>query len=621
MTALAGFWSSGATDPRRAVFTMLEAQRAYAPDNGPVVGLDGEVALGRRLFHTLPEDQFDDGPVVGGGGRYRLIADLRLDDRAGIGARCGLAPAELATLADAALVMRLVERDGAACLADLLGDFAIALWDRQQRALTLARDFAGMRPLHYHHGRAGFAVASMPQGLHCLPFVPRAPDRDYIADLLALAPESGPRSVFANINRVEPGHIVTIAAGRIEHRRYWAPRPAPPPENPIEGLRAEVDRAVHARLRRTTPGVAAQLSGGLDSGMVVATAARFGVPVTALTAAPRENRPDTSGPSYFGDEAPLAAMLASTYPAIDHIVVRSSGRSPVATLDRQFDTYQHPIPNLSNVVWLDDLAAAAQQRGQQVLLSGSAGNLAFSRDGMDGLAELLTSGAWIALARLIRSLRDNQVAWRSIAAGIFRPVLRPRDWHELRDTTPWAALAPAHAARIRRERRWRQRPPAGLAERQLAARLSAFERVDRGWFNAGLRATWGLDLRDPLADRRLVEYCLSLRPQDVLFGGRRRGVARVAAADRMPAASCDESRRGLQGTDWDLGFMADRPTVSALITQLVHQNSDPIDASRVAALFMQMQETDLTAGTARASYRGTMSRALSAGHFVLRASA
>src|SRR5687768_5291269 len=98
MTALAGFWTFGGRhDPLARCRDMLESQRRYGTAS-PIVARDGDVALGKRPWPILPEDQFETAPVTGGGGRWTLSADLRLDNREELGAALGLAGARLAAM-------------------------------------------------------------------------------------------------------------------------------------------------------------------------------------------------------------------------------------------------------------------------------------------------------------------------------------------------------------------------------------------------------------------------------------------------------------------------------------------------------------------------------------------
>lgn len=227
MTALAGYWAlRSAEDPREKCERILRAQRIYAPDPAAVRS-DGSIALGRRLFRTLPEDIHDRGPVVGGGGRWTLVADVRLDDRESLCTALGIDAPTAERLADSAVVMRAVERWGDAAIPRLIGDFAIALWDRDRERLHLARDFLGQRPLHFHSASGFVAFSSMPKGLLGLPDVPTGPDELAVAEFLALIPEKRDASFFKGVKRVQPGEVVTFTASEFTCTRYWRYEPTP----------------------------------------------------------------------------------------------------------------------------------------------------------------------------------------------------------------------------------------------------------------------------------------------------------------------------------------------------------------------------------------------------------
>src|SRR3954467_5760750 len=199
MTALAGYWALGnADEPRGRCERMLRAQQPYAPA-APAFWNVGEIALGRRLFATVPEDRYDRGPVSGGGGRWTLVADIRLDNRAELCSAIGIDPARAAILPDSAVAMAAIERWADEAIERLVGDFALALWDRDRERLLLARDFVGQRPLHYHRGAGFFAFSSMAKGLHALPEIPLGPNCETLASFVALMPEDGPESFFAGV--------------------------------------------------------------------------------------------------------------------------------------------------------------------------------------------------------------------------------------------------------------------------------------------------------------------------------------------------------------------------------------------------------------------------------------
>ena len=197
MTAIAGLWRfDGRPDAAAGCTRMLAAQELYGRHH-VAQWSNGSVALGRRLMRTLPEDVFDRQPLMGGEGRYVLVADVRLDNRYELAEILRIPSSRAQMLCDAAILLAAIERWEEACVEHLVGDYAFALWDDKHRRMFLARDPLGQQPLHYHRGHNFFAFASMPKGLHALPDVPYAADEERIAEFLALMPEAGTKAFFS----------------------------------------------------------------------------------------------------------------------------------------------------------------------------------------------------------------------------------------------------------------------------------------------------------------------------------------------------------------------------------------------------------------------------------------
>jgi asparagine synthase (glutamine-hydrolysing) len=122
VTALAGIWNfAGDPAARESCARMLSAQAVYGP-HGTNAWADGGVALGRALFRSLPEDRFDRQPLAGAEGRFRLVADVRLDNRDELAEALGFDGAAARTMADAQFLLAAWERWGERAFDRLLGD-------------------------------------------------------------------------------------------------------------------------------------------------------------------------------------------------------------------------------------------------------------------------------------------------------------------------------------------------------------------------------------------------------------------------------------------------------------------------------------------------------------------
>src|SRR5690242_3123864 len=129
MTAIAGIWNfDGRPDAEDHCARMLSAQRIYGVDDVAQWSNDS-VALGRRLMHILPEDKFDTQPLIGGGGRYALVADIRLDNREELERDLGISQARAREMCDAAVLLAAIERWNEGCIERLAGVYAFACWD------------------------------------------------------------------------------------------------------------------------------------------------------------------------------------------------------------------------------------------------------------------------------------------------------------------------------------------------------------------------------------------------------------------------------------------------------------------------------------------------------------
>ncbi len=631
MTAIAGFWScEGRFDPVGPCQAAISAQSVYGTRQS-AARLD-DFAAAARLHPLLPEDENDRQPLVGGDGRLLLVADVRLDNRSELAAALGIGPGETASLADSALLLLAVERWGEAAAERLLGDFAFACFDSAEGKLLLARDPLGQRPLFWHRGRGFVAFASMPAGLLALDSIPRRADEGNLIRFLGSLPRRGPESFYDGIERVEPGHVVTVTRAGTSRRRYWRPRRDELRlkrfDDYVDAYRCELDAAVGRRLRGAGPLVAAHLSGGWDSNAVAATAARLvagsGARILAFTHVPRGD-PGGAPSNRFADEGALAAATARLHANIDHVAIPSSEGSPIAALDSYAALFGRPVFNLCNHVWLSEIRAAARAAGARVLLSGEIGNWTISAAPNSLLADFLREGRLLAWSKAARGLvRVGRARWRGVAASSFGPWLPDLLWRRISGLASgpdaWSTnpVHPRLRAQVAGER---ESSRVGRARNTFDDAADALMEMDWGEHRKGILGGWGIDKRDPTADARLIDFCLSL-PLDMLSkNGERRPLARAALADRVAPAVLDERRKGYQSVDWHVGLSRDRGSAVRLLEAMA---ADPtasrlIDVERLSELVRHWPDGGWENPRIVGDYRIGLLKGLTAGHFILAA--
>jgi asparagine synthase (glutamine-hydrolysing) len=555
---------------------MLQAQKIYGR-NFRTADL-GDLSVGRNLFPTLPEDRNDLGPIRRG--PHALVADVRIDNRNEIAAALGWSHDHSAEHCDASLLFETLTAFGAQGLERIAGEFALAFWNAERQSLLLARDILGYRPLVYHRGQGFFAFSSMPSGLHALPGVPYASDPEHLAESLAMLPQRSSATFFKDIERVEPAHFLQVQRQSTSSTRYWHPPRAPKkrsldPTEYEDGLRKVVDEAVRSQLRGSGSIVAAELSGGLDSSIVVTSTARQAPDrtIVAYTAVPRKGFDGPLPPRALASEADRAASTAALYNNVEHVLVENGEQPPLELMQRSFTYAQQPVPNPCNNVWATSIQRLASKRGAKVLLVGNAGNLTATYYGLQWLPELLRKGRLIKLAKMSLGARKNGFPTLTVGAQVIGPFLPMWLWkllsRRVTDLRQYAPVSPAIVDELERKARARgmdfsyrpRRDPHGL-------RLWALSRFDPGGYFKGILAQWGLSVRDPLADKRVIEFCLSAPDEEYLRDGVPRSLARRAFGDRMPSEVTNATVRGLQAADWYEGLGKDMAAVRTEIEQL-----------------------------------------------------
>ncbi|QNA82830.1 hypothetical protein G4G27_01470 [Sphingomonas sp. So64.6b] len=522
---------------------------------------DGSVAIAERpaLRVAFPAPaqlvELPSGGVV--------VADIRLDDRDDAIRALGVDRAQSSD--DMAILGAACEKWGADTAARLYGDFAFALWDDRARRLTLARDALGVRTLYYFTDGQSIVFATTLRKMLALPQVPRDLDDIAVANYMTHTRGDVERTLYRHIRRVPPGGTVVIERGAIRVDRYWTPQLIASvhygrDQDYVDAARDLFDRAVANRLP-VSGGVAAMLSGGLDSTGVAGTAARLlgDRRIAAYTRVPGADHPyDTL------DEATLARQLVGSYGNIDWAVIDDDYQM-ARDLEPELEAsiLGQPRNGGFNPSWYRPLLDAVEQSGANVLLNGGMGNMTLSWSGVPPYVENLRRGRLIAAARV--ALDTARVQHRSLHDVIRKdliPAVEPRGlrlwrWKRHDGGAPamlrHSVVATAFLESLHFQRHARaldQELPFEQIGDVRAWRMKFIHTQDARDIMAGSRHFFSFDQRDPMTDRRLAEFTLGV-PEDQFFHkGEGRWLARRVLADRVPHAIATEQRKGRQCPEW-----------------------------------------------------------------------
>jgi asparagine synthase (glutamine-hydrolysing) len=267
------------------------------------------------------------------------------------------------TDSDVECIVHAYEEDGADCVSRLHGMFAFAVWDGPARRLLLGRDRLGIKPLFYSLTPDGVVFGSEIKALLAAG-VPRRLDAVGLDGYFSHSCIPSPWTIFRDIRRLPPGHVMTCDASGERISEYWDlrfERSAERREDEyVEELRHRLHEAVRSHLQSDVP-VGAFLSGGLDSGAVVAEMSRLTSPVRTFTIG-------FAHQSY--DERPEAESVAARF-GTTHVSEDVSVDWPTIVNDftRWFD---EPFGDYAAIPGF--LAARSARRHVTVALSGDGGD-------------------------------------------------------------------------------------------------------------------------------------------------------------------------------------------------------------------------------------------------------
>lgn len=522
----------GAPVSRDDVARLLSPLSHHGPD-GSTVRVSGSIGFGYQAFWTTPEEADEHQPIADASGRFLLLFDGRLDNRDELLAAIEVAHSDTLLLSDAAVVLRGVERWGQTVWARLLGPFAACLVDTLEKRIWLARDHLGERALVYHASPWLLVAASEEGAVLAHPCVSRALDETSLARYFAIHSPLAGATMFAAVKEVLPAEVLEVTQDHTATYRYWEPDQEPrfgrSEHEWVEEYKQLLTDSVRARLR-ATGAPAALLSGGLDSGSVVALAATDNL---------ARGRPPLRTISWVFDELSECDERRWITQVVrrfgcDSVLFAGDSYWPLCDSPSWQGTAGHPEVNAYRPL-KQRAYSEASGRGHRVLLVGASGDLLYSR-WQPAFAHLLREGH---LSTLARELVVTRRIWG--LAGIRKHGSVRYFGRLLRD-----GLAP-----------WRRTgsPPTPAWLSRAAAKLVAdsFEleasdgRAGNGCHPAVCTATaWGgsrevqhgaragVDLRDPYRDRRVVELVLRMPASLMLRNGRLKHLVRAAMVGTLP---------------------------------------------------------------------------------------
>ena len=501
----------------------------------------------------VPSKEFGRPGVVVAHG-VTAVGNVRITNRSRF-----LAGRDRAVWSDLRLLVEHYVRRGPDGIADLVGDFAFVLWDTRRSRVVAARDALGVKSLFYQRKGSRISVGSH---LDC--FDGRRYDREFIGEFLAGLSHGTSRTIFADVTRLEPGSWLVAEGGQVTVQQYWTAAAFEPADRvaderaAVDEFRALFEDAVAAQLDDGAP-TWSQLSGGIDSSSVVATACRLAAGGRVRPLLGTQTVVDSLSE---GDETRYSDAVVRQYgfrnEQIHNFWAWQPGEAPPAFAEPRAFLPFHARDRA--------MAAMVRDGGGSVLLSGFGADSYLSAN-YDFIADWAVQGRWRdALGQLTDlAVAMRQSFWSKAGRFLVAPLapewLRRRLMPESSQLPSW--LAPRFAEQAKLAARLdgaEGRVPGRIFVDQVTREMGSIDlALERGVFEEGM------EIRYPFLHRPLVEFSLRLPILLRQRPNRSKWILREAMGGDLPKMVRD--RKGKGGIDGRLvwSLERERPVLERLI--------------------------------------------------------
>ncbi|WKL44935.1 asparagine synthase (glutamine-hydrolyzing) [Flavobacterium sp. ZE23DGlu08] len=257
----------------RVLVKMRDSLEHRGPDDKGLF-IENNIGLGHRRLSILDVSLAGHQPFLSEDGRYVLVYNGEIYNFREFYPELKSNGFDIRTTSDTEVLMKLFQLHGLKMLNRLNGMFAFAIWDKLEKKLTVVRDRMGVKPLYYSFYNETFYFASEQKALFTAG-VPLKMAQDGLEEYIFNRFVAGENTLYQNVKKVLPGHIMTIhEGGKTTNNNWWSLKTEiqnqPEIKNPVEWFRETFDDSIKMRMVSDVP-VGVMLSGGLDSSSILAS--------------------------------------------------------------------------------------------------------------------------------------------------------------------------------------------------------------------------------------------------------------------------------------------------------------------------------------------------------------
>lgn len=600
MSAITGiFYRDGRKVDPKLIKKMNDRLSHRGPD-GSAVWCDGSVAFGHQMLWTTPESLHEKLPFEESG--LVITSDARIDNRKELSEELDIEDKE--DVSDSYFILKSYEKWGEDCPKYLLGDFAFAIWDKNEEKLFCARDHMGVKPFYYYISNDKFFFATELKAIFFNQEIPRKINELKVADFLSSMFEDREITFYEDILRLPASNFIKICKNNFKIDKYWSLNlekrlKLDSDEKYTKKFRDAFNESVKCRLRSAFP-IGSMLSGGLDSSSIVCTASEIlsknGNQKLKTFSAVFDDMPEC-------DESHYIKKVVEEKEIEPHYV-HADKISPLVGIKKILWQREEPLysPNIY-IDWV--LFNEAQNNGVRIILDGYDGDTTISH-GEAYLLDLFRKMKFIRLLKEIKgiSYRLNYNPITLFLYGCIFPIVPNKMKMFYRLLRGYGFQNGVYNELIREE---------FALQVNLKSRIQILEKfteiknqnprkyhynlLDSGEFQFvlevldGIAGIFSLEPRYPFFDKRLMELCLSLPTEQKMHNGWDRIIMRRAMEDILPKEVQWRLSKSNLGPNFDQGLIKfEKDIIEDVIYNNFHLINKYIDYNKLESAYKRYRK-------------------------------
>jgi len=542
MSGFAGFtyWENKPVDSK--IFSKMMQMIKHRGPDGHQTKIVNNIAFGHALLALKKNEYSHRQPLFFPDNSAIIVGDIHLYNRDEILDTLGKVKWFKSYPSNAAIILECYKRFGSEFLNLLNGDFAFAIWDFNKNTLFAAKDPFGIKPFFYYYDRKKILFCSEIKQILSTSLINVQANDELVGEFLFDKFENLQSTFYNDIYRLKPSHYLIANSDKVEQIRYWRPDLQKEvyrknPSDYLDNFKELFKNSVKNRIQTDFP-VCADLSGGLDSSSIVAVLAEY----YNSSESDLHNLQTIS--SLYGnldcDESKYINSIIKRIPFKSHLL------NPLK---------ESLVDGLANEIWQTDTPFADIQRGSSTLISKTINNLnaRVEISGIGGdellnenlfLIDLVYKKQYIELFKQTWKLSEYswcpfyKLLWDNLKISF--PRIIKNSYRLFIKRKPWLPPIWANKEFCKKFVNFpeiSQKHSIGFESLTQEHVYKSFMNGNRMWdfeFLEAKKSYNNIEIRYPFADKKLVEFILSIPFGERRINGRWKYFLRNKVSTYMP---------------------------------------------------------------------------------------